>query len=624
MIAGTAVRGAGTVFLLALLGASPPPADPAPATLVAGARVFDGTGAKARIEDVLIRGDRIVAVGRNLAVPADATRIDGTGKTLIPGLHDLHTHLRSRAYDAPEDLGKSYAGYLLAGITTVNDYSVSGEMIAPIRAMTSFGPHGEAPFLWAPHLNEAVRMGVPGGHGTEFGWGNFFTLQVATPRAAHGVMPLALSYDPDVIKVFADGWRYDRDPDLMSMNEPTLAAIVEDAHAAHKPVITHTVTYDGATIGAEAGIDAVGHGVGDRLIDRRLIDLMHRSHMAYIATLVVFEPLQRREFSPGEWTEFNPGEKAAETARPRSPDAPMQPYDTRRWEIMQRNIRTLKKAHIPIGIGTDAGIVGVYHGPGAIREITWLTRLGYTPAQALVAATSTSAAIIDQQADHGTIEPGKRADLVLIDGRPDKAIEDLWKVSRVWLSGHEVPLAKMRAILDSPDPTPMPVENMPGPIMTGLRSDGRTDLDTLPVESTDPGIDHSSMIALDKTPDPGTFLAAQMGAAPKPFVEWVLPLTRGTIDVADASRFAGVTLHARGSGQYRLVLESYGLTGRQWFGVPFSANDAGITLRIPFSAFRSADPNAVLDLKALRALRVELSGKTGGKASLELGQVRFY
>ncbi|PNA38642.1 amidohydrolase, partial [Pseudomonas sp. MPR-AND1A] len=89
--------------------------------------------------------------------------VNARGLTLIPGLHDLHTHLRSPGYDAPDDLGKAYAGYLLAGVTSVNDYSVSGEMIAPIRQMVASGA------VVAPHLELAVRVGVPGGHGTEYG-----------------------------------------------------------------------------------------------------------------------------------------------------------------------------------------------------------------------------------------------------------------------------------------------------------------------------------------------------------------------------------------------------------------------------------------------------------------------
>ncbi|MGB3378873.1 MAG: hypothetical protein WBA55_08900, partial [Allopontixanthobacter sediminis] len=70
-------------------------------TLIAGARVFDGTGAPARVQDVLIDGDRIVAVGNRLDLPKGGAHVDGEGKTLIPGLHDLHTHLRSPAYDTP-------------------------------------------------------------------------------------------------------------------------------------------------------------------------------------------------------------------------------------------------------------------------------------------------------------------------------------------------------------------------------------------------------------------------------------------------------------------------------------------------------------------------------------------
>jgi imidazolonepropionase-like amidohydrolase len=614
--------------------AAPAKAQPRPAVLIEGARVFDGTGEPAKVQDVLVEGDRIVRVGKRLKVPEGASRVDGRGKTLIPGLHDLHTHLRSPAIDAPEDLPKAWAGYLLAGVTSVNDYSVSGEMIAPIRAMVAPDATGARRY-WAPHLNQSVRFGVPGGHGTEYGWGHFFTLQATTARHARLQTPLALSYDPDLIKVFADGWRYGRDPDLAGMNGPTLTAIVEDAHAAGKPVVTHTVTLEGAKMAAAAGVDALGHGIGDALVDKELIELMRAKGTGYIGTTTVFEPQQTRVFTEGERAQFNPGERAREEAFAASAKGqPVLPYDARRWDILRANIRLLKKAGIPIGIGTDAGIGGVYHGASAIREITILTRYGFSPAEALVAATRTSAAIMGQDGDHGTIAPGKRADLVLVDGEPDKDIADLWKVERVWVAGREAPLAQLRALRDSHAMTPMPVDAMPGPIMTGARSDGRTDLDTLPVATTDPGTDHSCLIPIEDSHDgPAhghaghqhrTFLAAQMGGSPRPYVAWVLPLTRGTIHVADASRFAGIEIEGRGSGDYRLVLESYGLTGDAWFAAPFTPAGAGKPLRIPFSAFTSRVPGAELDLKQLRAVRVMLRGEAGGTASLELGSVRFY
>lgn len=601
--------------------------------LIQGARVFDGTGAAVRVADVLVDGGRVVAVGRELPAPDDARRVDGRGKTLIPGLHDLHTHLRSPALNAPEDLGKAWAGYLLAGVTTVNDFSVSGEMIGPIRAMAASGRY------WVPHLNQAIRFGVPGGHGTEYGWGHFFTLQATTARHARQQMPLALSYDPDMIKVFSDGWRYGRDPDLNSMNRPTLAAIVAEAHAAGKPVMTHTVTLEGAKLAASAGVNAVGHGVGDALIDKELTGLMRTSGTAYVGTMTVFEPQQTRSFAPGEAAMQNPDERAREAAFAAGEALnPVLPYDARRWDILRANIRLLKKAGIPIGIGTDAGIGGVYHGASALREITILTQNGYSPAEALIAATQTSAAIMGQAADHGTIQPGQRADLVLIDGEPDKRIEDIWAVSRLWLAGREVPLAALRALRDGAAMTPMPSDPMPGAILTGARGDGRTDLDTLPVATTDPGTDHSCLIPITDGPGTGdqgpahdhaghrhrTFLAAQMGGAPRPYVAWVLPLTRGTIHVADASRFTGIEIAGRGSGEYRLVLESYGLTGDAWFAAPFTPAGEGSPVRIPFTAFASRVGGATLDLTQLRAIRVMLRGETGGTASLELGTVRFY
>jgi imidazolonepropionase-like amidohydrolase len=119
--------------------------------------------------------------------------------------------------------------------------------------------------------NSPSGLGVPGGHGTEYGWGDAFTLHASTPREAELSMTRALAYRPDVIKVFADGWRYGRTASLNSMSVETLSAIVRRAHAANVPVITHTVTLEGAKLAARAGVDALGHGIGDVPVDDALI-----------------------------------------------------------------------------------------------------------------------------------------------------------------------------------------------------------------------------------------------------------------------------------------------------------------------------------------------------------------
>jgi hypothetical protein len=161
---------------------------------------------------------------------------------------------------------------------------------------------------------------------------------------------------------------------------------------------------------------------------------------------------------------------------------------------------------------------------------------------------------------------------------------------------------------------------MAGPVVA--RAGGRTALGTLPVEGTDPGIDHSH---LDLVGEGGrTFLVAGLGASPHPYAELLLPLTRGAIGLADARGFTGIGIEVRGSGRYTLILDSYGLHPRARFRSAIRAGETLAELLLPFSGFASPDAAAELDLSALRGLIVRLEGDPGGTASLELGRVRFY
>lgn len=424
----------GLLFLAALLLAAPAPE---PSTLIRGARVFDGTGSPAQLRDVLIRDGEIAQVGANIAAPSGARIIDAGGMTLLPGLHDLHIHTRRQVFEDADTLQRGYAPYLASGVTSINEYSVSRDMLPGIRAIVASG-------VDAPHLQLALRMGVPHGHGTESEFTNSITAQVTTPEEARTAMAALLPHRPDVIKVFTDGWRYGRDDDRPNMDLPTLTAIVDLAKQAGVPVVTHTVTANGARIAAQAGVNAVVHGIGDTLVDQALGQLMVRRETAYVPTLVVYEPQQDRAFLPQERALMRPRDQMREDKRDAGPVAPIPLYESRRWTIMQENVRRLKAAGVRIGVGTDAGIGGVYHGWATLREIRWLTKLGLSPAEALAAATGESARIIGKERIQGRIAPGYVADLLLVGGQPDQRIDDLYDLRHVFVAGREMSLSAAR------------------------------------------------------------------------------------------------------------------------------------------------------------------------------------
>jgi imidazolonepropionase-like amidohydrolase len=590
-------------------------------TVIIGARVIDGTGAPARVETVVLQGDRILAVSPNAEIPPGARIVDATGQTLMPGLFDLHTHLNASATDAVDDLGKSLKAYLLCGVTSVNDYSVYGEMLAPLRALESSG------VLVGPRVKFAIRFGTPDGHGAEFGWGDYFTQLVSTPAQAHAAMKKILPYKPDVIKAFTDGWRYGRGDDLTSMNLATLSAIVEDAHSAGIKVFTHTVTLNGAKIAARAGVDVLAHGVGDAPVDDELSSLLKKSGTGYVSTLATYEPQTTHALSPRLVALLSPGDRqyalrAAEKDSSASPNSPVM----RRWHFLQENIRHLAAAGVPIGVGTDAGVSGTYHGWSTLHEMELLVASGLTPMQAITAGTATSARLVGESAERGTIEPGKIADILLVKGAPDRNIEDIEQTAAVFLAGRQIDLASLESAIQSPQATPLPAHVIASKIDDAEREDGRTNLDTMLVDSTDPGPDHSVMLFARTLRGNGHALSilSRMSPKPSPFTDLIVPLTRGAVEPADISKFKGVEFATRGDGDYSILLDCYGARKADWPAASFAGKAKWSTVRIPFTSFREKKSELPLPLQNVRALHFELARPAGTDAWLEIDNIKLY
>ena len=206
-------------------------------------------------------------------------------------------------------------------------------------------------------------------------------------------------------------------------------------------------------------------------------------------------------------------------------------------------MKRLHDAGIPVAVGTDAGMPGTFHGYSTLRELQLLVLAGLTPLEAIAAGTSVSARALAVDGQRGTIAPGKLADLVLVEGRPDERIDDVFQTRRVFLGGSELSPADLEKAIQSTELTPLPVQRMARALIDDMeRGDGRTEIDTLRVNSTDSGADHSAMLMLPVARAEGghaLLVAAQMADKGHPYVRVEFPLTAGAIYACRPERVHG-------------------------------------------------------------------------------------
>ncbi len=547
------------------------------------ALVIDGSGAAPRRMTVLIDGDRIAAAGENVAIPPGTQTLNAEGHTLLPGLFDLHTHLLATGGAKDVDWAKALKLYLAHGVTTVVDLSTYPEQFEPMRRLLAAG-------LDAPRVLMAARFTTPLGHGMEGGRGDFHTQLALTPREARNAVRRIALYKPDLLKVFTDGWRYGADPDMTSMEEATLRALVEEAHKLGLKVVTHTVTVRRAREAARAGVDVIGHGIGDAVLDPESLGQILSARTGYVQTLAVYEPR---------------GEK-------------VHPARQRRWAHLMANCALARAARLPAGAGTDAGMPGTPHGESTLHELELMVNCGFTPVEAIAAATGVSARLLGAE-DRGRIEPGKLADLVLVQGNPAERISDIRRLKRVWLGGRELNRGQLLAAIARPGPSPLPLTGGPAPeLLDDFESEsGRSRLDTLWLNRTDPGLNFTRMSYQRIWRAPGDrhlAVLAEMSDKERPLAAMTLPLSKGAVLPVDVSAWRGIEFEARGDGMYQLLLRWRGGEAQ----APFEAGPEWRRVRIPFSSFGQPD------LKETIALEFVISRPAGQKAFLALDNVRLY
>lgn len=570
------------------------------ALLINNAMVFDGTGRDPYAASVLVEDGRIAAIGSGLKAPKGAKVVNARGQALLPGLFDLHTHWTPNG--APAELPQIANRYLAAGVTTVSDFHEPPEAYAPRRAWLAS--------IAAPDVKFAARISTPLGHGADWGDENT-TRWVNSPESARAAVRLVAAYKPDFIKGFADGWRYSNAADNSSMDEETLTALVDEAHKHGLKVFTHTVMVKRGKSAARAGVDVIAHSVQDERVDDELIALMREHGTAYAPSLAVYLPT--RVDGSGK----NAGNSEVVQQR------------THNFANALANVKALHDAGIPVVVGTDAGMTGTPHGVSTLRELELLVEAGLTPAQALIAGTARSASVFGLQ-DRGTIEIGKRADLLLVKGQPWQRISDIRNTEQVYVAGTQVQ-GKGAQIPAGNRALSLPAVALPALVDDFERADGRTALDTLRIDEADGGNDRTVQVTAVVERESGgkaLLTQAKLSTKARAYAAAILPLSRGSLAPADLRAYSGIRFDVRAdTGELRLEARAL---GDRRFAAGIEADGKWRTIEIPFSALAGLPPyrgNAPLPVwqgNDVQQLAFSATGEPGSKIWFEIDNVSFY
>ena len=386
------------------------PRGPAVVTVLRGGRVFDGTGAPARAATVVLERNRIARiVAPNVQDwPRDARVIDVTGKTVLPGLIDLHTHL---SYIEPptstvEDVADQDAA--LRAVERLRYFVESG--ITSVRDVASIG---NVPFVVKRWVD---RNAIPGPR-------VFAAGQLITARGGHGADGRELKLDAAVIeRTGADEWRlavrdlFARGADVIKVashfSREEVKAAVDEAHALGLKVTCDCETFY-IQWAVEAGVDMIEHPLPR---SDETIRLMAEKGTEADPTVYVYTYFFGR---------FGGGYFGSTSRR-------FHFGDSLNVDVLRR----MKAAGIKMGIGTDLIVDWFRSLPHPyITELKYFTQVGYSIPEALVAATKTNAELLDMDDKLGTLEPGKLADILVVNGRPDESLDDLAKVELVLRDG---------------------------------------------------------------------------------------------------------------------------------------------------------------------------------------------
>jgi imidazolonepropionase-like amidohydrolase len=407
---------------------------------------------------VIISGDRIQRVGpsKSTPPPKGATVISAKGKWILPGLVDSHVHFfqsgnpftRPDAFDATKivpyekevarnqaRLPATFKVWLASGVTSVAD--VGGPFWNfEARDAAKKSPAAPRVAIAGPLTSMVARP--------QLDIGDPPIIKITSPEAARELAAKELARKPDFLKV----WFIHRPEDDLAAQEAIVKATGDAAHAAGIRLAVHATELDVAKASLRAGADVLVHSITDKPIDAEFIGLAKGRNAIYVPTLFVREGYL--SVMLGEWKPTPAEQRLADPEILKQmgdlEKVPKEQLPTRVAQVREKgrqaantqdmkNLRPVWDAGITVAMGTDAGNVGTLHGPSIFREMQLMRDAGLTMPEILLSATVNGAKVMGMERDLGTVQPGKLADLIILNADPLQSVDNLSKVHRTIKGG---------------------------------------------------------------------------------------------------------------------------------------------------------------------------------------------
>ncbi|HXJ80247.1 MAG TPA: amidohydrolase family protein [Candidatus Methylomirabilis sp.] len=441
------MRTRGLSWLLAVVLALPSFASGADITALRGARIIDGTGRKP-IENgvIVLEGSRIKAIGPagEVKVPKNARAIDVSNRTIMPGILSAHSHVGLVAKGKNRDDAYVRDNVLTAldqfeqyGVTGIVSLGLNRDLIYDVRAEQRAGKLGGATVYVGDRGLGVMKGAPPLPHADDQ------LYQPKDPNEARQLVRAAAARKPDILKIWVD----DLFGSSPKMDRAIYRAIIEEAHRQHLKVAAHVFYLEDAKRLVSDGIDVLAHSVRDQHVDGELISMMKAKKTFYVATLAVEESFFGFADHP-DWVQerflaeaLTPEQKADLTDagyKGKVEANPAVAIERKAMDNVLYNVKALRDAGVDIALGTDSG-GNPYRiqGWAEHRELQLMVKAGLTPMQAIMAGTKGSARLIGAK-DRGTLEKGKRADLLVLAANPLDDIANTQKLVSIWHDGREI------------------------------------------------------------------------------------------------------------------------------------------------------------------------------------------